>query len=343
MSPAPEQRNEMQIVVAHSHLNALGGGERATLELLRRLSLRHDVELWAGCFDPARTFPELADFPRRELTAAGWLIERPEADAVVAQTFGAYLLALRHPHTVAYLHTLRSVYLSGGWRPDLIARRALDRLALRRAAALLANSHYTAMRARHRYRRPVHVVPPGADKAFLDLPATVGDYALYVGRLAPEKGIERLLRWSAPLAVDLVVVGDGAPEYVAYLRRLAGPRTRFMGPLMGMALRDAYAHARYLAFVPYDEEFGLAALDAMAAAKPVLASPEGGLTELVVHQETGLLSRDAESFAGATAVLLADDALCARMGRLGRERARAFTWDHFAREIEAQIEAAREP
>ncbi|HEX6122011.1 MAG TPA: glycosyltransferase family 4 protein [Ktedonobacterales bacterium] len=332
----------MRIVVAHSHLNTLGGGERATLELLKRLSARHEVELWVGGYAPARTFAGFEAFPRRELAAREWLTARPRADVVVAETFGAYLLALRHPRTVCYLHTLRAVYLAGGRRPDLLARRALDALALRRAAALLANSDFTAERAQARYGRRVAVVPPGVEEALFALPERVGEYALFVGRLAPEKGIERLLRWSREVPVELVVAGEGAPAYVARLRALAGPRTRFTGPLTGAALLEAYAGARYLAFVPHMEELGLAALEAMAAGKPVLAAPEGGLGALVREGETGFLVRDAAEFARASERLLGDEALCRRLGRAGRERARPYTWQRFAEGIEAACVAAME-
>ncbi|MFI5274871.1 MAG: hypothetical protein ACHQ4H_17710, partial [Ktedonobacterales bacterium] len=122
----------MRIVVAHSHLSSFGGGERTTLELLRRLGARHDVTLWTGRMRPDTTFPELEAFPRVELRAAEWLTRRPAAEAVISQTFGSSLLALRHRGVVAYLHTLRSVYLQGGARPDLVLRRWLDGAALRR-------------------------------------------------------------------------------------------------------------------------------------------------------------------------------------------------------------------
>jgi glycosyltransferase involved in cell wall biosynthesis len=332
----------MRIAIAHSHLNALGGGEHATLELLRHLGRRHEVELWAGGFDSAHTFPELAEYPRRDLAALSWLTLRPRTDVVVAQTFGAYLLALRHPRTLCYLHTLRSRYLRVGVRPDLLARRTLDHLAILRADALLANSHYTAARARHRYGRPVRAVPPGADEALFALPEQIGSYALYVGRLAPEKGVERLLRWISPLPVDMLVVGDGSPDYLAHLRALAGPRVRFAGSLLGPELAAAYAGARFLAFVPHEEEFGLAAVEAMAASKPVVAAPEGGLIELVRAGETGLFARDAQEFAAATRRLMGDDALCSRMGRAGRLRGHAFTWERFSRGVEAVCEEAVE-
>jgi glycosyltransferase involved in cell wall biosynthesis len=99
-----------------------------------------------------------------------------------------------------------------------------------------------------------------------------------------------------------------------------------------------YAGARFFAFTPYAEEFGLAALDAMAAAKPVIAVREGALPELVEDGVTGFLVRDAAEYQRAAQRLAADDALCLRMGRAARERARAYTWERYARRIEALCE-----
>src|SRR5215469_7594628 len=136
----------MRIIVAHSHLRSLGGGERTTLELLKHLSRRHQVQLWTSQFQPISTYSELDRFPCRVLRAHEWLTLRPDADVVVSQTFGANLLALRHPRTLCYLHTLRSRYLLPGRRPDLILRRYLDRAAVDCAASLFTNSGYAAAR-----------------------------------------------------------------------------------------------------------------------------------------------------------------------------------------------------
>ena len=324
----------MRIVIAHSRLTGLGGGERCTLELLRYLAKDHEVTLWTGRQALDDTYSELAAYPRRELSPAEWLTARPAADVVVAQSYGAYLLALRHPRVICYLHTMRSRYLIGGNRPDLVARRWLDHRALRRASRLLTNSHFTASLAERRYGRIVEVIPPGVDEILLDQPARVGDYALYVGRLAPEKGLERLLAWSRGLREPLRIVGDGQPDYVRHLRSLAAPQVEFVGPLTGIALIRAYAGCRFFTFTPHAEEFGMAALEAMAAAKPVIASAEGGTPELVHDGVTGFLVRSAAEFAHAAERLEADDALCQRMGQAGRDVARAYTWDGFASRIE---------
>ena len=78
----------------------------------------------------------------------------------------------------------------------------------------------------------------------------------------------------------------------------------------------------------WPEPFGLAALEAMAMGKPIIASRTGGLPEIVVHGETGLLvgGGDVAALHGALALLMADPGLCARLGAAGRQRvARHFS------------------
>lgn len=313
------------------------------VELLKGLSARHEVVLWAGAYDASRTYPELAAFPRVDVPPHGWLTwKAPAADAFVTNAFGAHLLALRHPRSVCYLHTLRSIYLRRAERPDLLVRRALDAAALRRAFAIATNSDFTARHAAARYRRHIDVIPPGVSQSFFEIPAQVGTYALYVGRLAPEKGVERLLRWSASLDMDLLLAGEGGAEYVAHLRSLAGPRVRFSGGVTGRALLDAYGQARFVVLMPHEEEFGMAALEAMAAGKPVIATREGGLSELVEPDTTGIFVADADELRAAALRLCSDDALCRRLGERGRQKARAYTWDRFTSDIERLCLSARD-
>ncbi len=328
----------MRIIIAQTRLAVYGGGERATLELARRLSARHEVTILTSHYAPEQTFPELARCSLRVVPRAAWLTQPLAADALVAQNFGARLLALRHRGVIAYLHTMRSIYLQGDPRPDLALRRALDRRAVRHAARLLTNSAFTAARATAAYGRTPEVLPLGADDALYDLPPRVGAYALYIGRLAPEKGVARLLEWSAATPLTLEVVGAGSAADHARLAPLVGPRARLHGPLTGAPLAAMYAGSRFFAFTPYAEEFGLAALDAMAAARPVIAVREGALPELVEDGVTGFLVRDAAEYQRAAQRLSADDALCLRMGLAARERARAYTWEQYAQRIEALCE-----
>lgn len=112
-----------------------------------------------------------------------------------------------------------------------------------------------------------------------------GDGGLYLGRLAPEKGVADLLR-ALQAAGDppFRIAGDG-PE-AASLRALADElglrHTSFVGLLDREQVTEAIRRARYVAFPSvWDENAPLAALEAMAAGRPLLVTRRGGLPELV--------------------------------------------------------------
>jgi glycosyltransferase involved in cell wall biosynthesis len=330
----------MRIVLAHSHVNTLGGGERAILELGRGLMQRHQLRLLLGGFDPSATYPELESLPHSRLGRLQWPFARVEADAIVANSFGANLLSLRNGPRVAYwVHTTRSVFLRpAARRLDLRLRRVLDWLAVRRAAQLVANSRYTAGRLWQLYRREADaIVYPGVDLTLFQ-PGTDGDaaYAITVGRLSPEKGLDRLLElWRDVPDLPLHVVGSGPPEVVRELRAIAPSGVVFRGHLTSTELADAYRGAAVAVFAPYGEEFGLAPLEAMASGIPVVAWREGGLLETVVDGETGYLVENAVTLRQRVRLLVYDPERRHVFGQAARRRAERFSWQQTALGIEA--------
>ena len=253
----------MRVVLAHSHANTFGGGERAVLEVARELGARHEVRLLLGGFAASRTYAELGSFPGERVGRGRWVAKRVEADAIVTNSFGANLLALRNGDRVVYwAHSLRSVFLQPGRRrPDLLGRRLLDLIAVRRTALLVANSHFAAARLQRLYGRQADaVVYPGVDLNLFQPGAADGGYAITVGRLAPEKGLERLFElWRDLPDVPLHVIGAGSADYESELQRLAPANVRFRGRLATADLADAYRHAAIAVFAPIGEEFGMAA------------------------------------------------------------------------------------
>lgn len=329
----------MRIVLAHSHANSFGGGERAVLELGRALLARHEVRLLLGGFDPRHTYPELASLPHNRLSRLQWLVSDIEAEAIVTNSFGANLLALRNGARVAYwVHSTRSIFLlPRARRVDLLARRALDWLAVRRAARLVANSRYTASRLSRLYRREADaVVYPGVDLAlFQPGPVATPAYAITVGRLSPEKGLDRLLDlWRDVPDLPLHVVGGASPEALQHWRARAPHGVIFRGHLTATDLAEAYRAASTAVFTPYGEEFGLAPLEAMASGVPVVAWREGGLQESVVDGQTGFLVSDAVSFRQRVRLLVHDARGRDALGRAARARAEQFSWQRTAAAME---------
>jgi glycosyltransferase involved in cell wall biosynthesis len=212
-------------------------------------------------------------------------------------------------------------YVVQVWGTDVeLARRAprLARRVLRGARLVIAASTELAEQACALGARDVRVIPSG-----VDLPAEVRPEAepaevLYAGRLSVEKGVLELVE--AAEGMNLVVAGDGP------LRERV-PSAR--GFLPHDELLDLYARAAVVVCPSRREGFGVACLEAMAHARPVVATRVGGLRDLVVDEETGLVVPPADSAALRAALqrLLDDPALRRRLGDAGRERARSrFSW-----------------
>lgn len=179
----------------------------------------------------------------------------------------------------------------------------------------------------------------------------IGDGALilYVGRLAPIKGLETLLDAVARLArhgrpARLVVVGGEADEqrdgHEAGLRqRIAAlgisDLVAFVGAQPQETLRTHYVAADVTVLPSHYESFGMVALEAMACASPVVASRVGGLTATLRDGVTGFLvpEGDVRALAGRLDALLADPDLRWRLGREGVRWAARHRWPCVAEAI----------
>jgi glycosyltransferase involved in cell wall biosynthesis len=190
---------------------------------------------------------------------------------------------------------------------------------LRGARLVIAASTALAESARALGATKVEVIPSG-----VDVPTEVGEEAsppevLYAGRLSPEKGVEELVE--ATRGLNLVVAGDGP-------LRSRVPQARGFVP--HEELQQLYARAAVVACPSRREGFGVACLEAMAHGRPVVATGVGGLRDLVVDGESGLVvpTRDPVALRAALDRLLGDPGLRRRLGSGGRERAQEhFSWD----------------
>lgn len=127
---------------------------------------------------------------------------------------------------------------------------------------------------------------------------------LFVGRLAEKKGVAYLIEAMQWVEGKLVIVGDGPlkEELVRQARQLLPEnKVLFMGARNHEELPEIYASADVFA-VPSvtakdkdKEGFGLVILEAMASGLPVVASESGGITEIIRHEENGLLSAERDS------------------------------------------------
>jgi glycosyltransferase involved in cell wall biosynthesis len=202
--------------------------------------------------------------------------------------------------------------------------RRWDYIAAQRVDRYVANSRLTASRVRRYFGRDAAVLhPPVELERFA--PGTVGDHYLVVAELMPHKRIDVAVQAFTHLRKPLIVVGDG-PE-LRRLRRLAGPTVMFTGRLPDPAVADLLSRARALV-VTAAEEFGIAAVEALASGRPVIALASGGVLESVREGETGAYygESDPDSLAEVVASfdpLAVDPAACvAAAERFGTGRFR---------------------
>jgi glycogen synthase len=163
-----------------------------------------------------------------------------------------------------------------------------------------------------------------------------------IGRHVRQKGLDVLLRAYAivkPADHDLLIAGDG-PE-TDELRKLAGelgvgPTVHFIGRVDHQKAVSLFAGCSFFVLPSRHEPMGIVNLEAMASGKAVVASRVGGVPELLVHGETGLLvdPDNPAALASAISELCGNPELRARLGDAGRRRAALFAWPALADQYE---------
>jgi glycosyltransferase involved in cell wall biosynthesis len=202
------------------------------------------------------------------------------------------------------------------WGTDVeLASRAewLARRLVRRARIVVCPSKALAARAHELGARDVRIIPSG-----VAIPDEVGEpddppHVLFVGRLSEEKGILEFL--AATEGIARVIVGDGP------LRDRVPDAVGFVPP---RELGAYYERAAVVVCPSRREGYGVAAREAMAHGRPVIATAVGGLLDAVDDGVTGLLvpPRDPVALRSAIERLLADDDLGRRLASSAREAAR---------------------
>ena len=161
--------------------------------------------------------------------------------------------------------------------------RQWDWIAAQRVDRYVTNSKTTQQRIRAYFGRESTVVHPPVD-TWRFRPGPVGDHYLLLSELMPHKRIDVAVEAFNRLRLPLVIAGDG-PD-ARRLRRLAGPTVRFAGRVSDAHAEQLLSSARALV-VTAVEEFGIAAVEAQAAGRPVVAPARGGALETVVDGVTG--------------------------------------------------------
>jgi glycosyltransferase involved in cell wall biosynthesis len=305
-------RADPSIALVHDYLNQRGGAERVVLEMT---TIWPHAPIYTSLYRPRSTFPEFVDHDVRATfldrapvdrrfrslfllyPAAFRSLGRIDADVVISSSTG-WAHAVRAAPTavhVVYCHSParwlyagREDYLSVS-RARRLARPFFDpliewdRKAAHRADIYVANSVHTRQKIRQAYGIDATVVPPPVQVERFR-PAPRGERLLIVSRLLAYKRVDIAVRAAAQARIGLDIVGIG-PD-MPRLQAMAGSEVTFHGRLDDHSVTKLMEGCRALC-VPGTEDFGITAVEAQAAGKPVVAFAGGGALETVQEGYTG--------------------------------------------------------
>ena len=166
---------------------------------------------------------------------------------------------------------------------------------------------------------------------------------MYVGRLAIQKKVERLIEAISLLKfpAKLIIVGDGEDRLKLELltEKLKLKNVTFVGKKYGEELREYYQHADVFAISSDKEGMPLVVLEAMASGLPIVGSNVLGIRELV--KGTGILvdKPDGEGFAKAITRIYENPQLIQKLSLKSQKKARQYSWKLVANQFIEQYES----
>lgn len=318
-TPVLEQPNSeldsANVAIVHDYLNQRGGAERVVMELA---NIWPEAPIYTSLYRSESTFPGFKEHDVRATVLDHLPVDRAfrnlfplypgafrmlgeiDADVVIASSSGwAHLVRPRADALhVVYCHSparwlYGREYLNHNGKPSrrqAVARPVLglfrrgDRRAAARADLYLANSEYVQRRIKATYGIEATVVPPPVDVGRFR-PTPRGERLLVVARLLPYKHVELVIRAATHAGIGLDVVGEG--PLMADLREIAGPSVTLHGGVSDEVLVELMEECRAVC-VAAEEDFGLVAVEAQAAGKPVIAYGRGGSLENIDEGVTGV-------------------------------------------------------
>lgn len=365
MRAATEPESHPRVALAHDYLLVMRGAERTFAAIA---DLYADAPIYTLLYDADATARRFAGHAvttsalqrlgvtqsnfRRLLPLYPYAVQRlgpTDADIVISSS-SAFAHGVRVPAGavhVCYCYTpFRYAWYEQGTamaevpaplRPlvrwQLRRIRRWDLAASAKVDAYIAISELGRRRIEDCYGRTATVVYPPVETERFAIGAP-GEKLLLVSELVRHKRPQLALEAARRAGVPIRVVGSG-PEHRALAA--AYPEAEFMGRANDEKLAELYAHARAV-IVPSVEEFGITAVEAQAAGRPVVASAAGGALETVLDGETGCLAKpgNADSFAAAITELEQVDFDPAAAVK----NAKRFSIDAFQRRLSEQVARA---
>lgn len=213
--------------------------------------------------------------------------------------------------------------------------RLWDKASADRVDDFLANSRFVAKRIRKYYHKEAQVIHPPVNVNRFFIAPKQKDYFLMVGRLIAYKRHDIAIQAFNELGLPLKIIGRG-PE-IERLKKIAGPNIEFLGRVSDDELPRYYAECRAFIF-PQEEDFGIVAIEAMAAGRPLIAYRGGDIAEHLENGKMGMFfdRQDASAIVEALKKFKESD----YDPEYIRAKALGFDKEHFKAKIKEYVEHA---
>lgn len=317
-------QNKLKVAIVHDWLTSMGGAEPTVLEISK---LFPDAPIYTSVYDKKKmkafhgkdvrtTYLQklLPPFVRYKHTLwpvlrahAFRVLDLSEYDLIISSSSAEAKAIQKRSDAlhVCYCHTPTRYYWShyGEFKKEfhfgvltflirpfipLLVRwmRKLDYNAAQKVDIFIANSTVTKTRIKKYYQKESTVVSPPVDtKRFIQKNHTTREGYIVWGRHVPYKRFDLAIEACNQLGEKLIVIGHG-PD-TERLKKLAGPTISFPGRVSDTELVTLAHQSKYFLF-PNEEDFGIAAVEALAAGLPVIAYNKGGSLDIVEEPVTGV-------------------------------------------------------
>lgn len=312
----------MKVALVHDWLNTRVGGSEKVLIEMSKLYPDADIytlffrqEFYGGMINPKRVKTSyLQKWPRFLTDKPHWLLPLlPKAieqfdlssyDLVISSSNAFCKGVITPPSTLHVSYCYSPMRFAWDYWPRYLDEQSYGRV--RRFLATMAISkvrqwdYYSAQRVDKWLTISNHIARRikkfyGADSLVIYPPVELGDlkpaekkqsYYVTLATLTPYKKIDHAIQACQQLGRKLIVIGDGFDRQ--RLESMAGPNVSFVGRVSDSEKAKLLKEARGL-IQPQEEDFGIAAVEAMACGTPVIAFGSGGASEIVTDAKTGIL------------------------------------------------------
>ncbi len=368
------QSNGHRNWVLHDYMQVNGGAERLVTTIARCIpefslgvsgvysGFLESAELAGVNLEVLGAVPSIVPrIPKAILTFSNRLRCIEQAETVIYSGIYAPLAVKnqRHGRRIYYCHTpprfafdRKQEYLANIPLPirplisvAIAAYRQAYQTAIYKMDLVLTNSDHVRKRLDEQLGIKAKVIYPPVDIDKFKWESQ-GDYYLSLGRLEPNKRVDRVVKAFINMPDKKLVITSGGSQLES-LRSLASESKNifFTDWSSDAELVSLIANCIACIYIPLDEDFGMSAVESMAAGKPVIGVAEGGMLESVIDGQTGILlppNPDLEQI--RTAVQLMNARLALSMRARCELRAIDFSEKHFVEQIRACVQApAYEP